>query len=313
MKKLLTFIMVFCFSLSYAFDGKEQPIKFVIPFAPGGGTDSAIKIYEKYINELGYKTIVEYKPGADGLIGKKDYVEKNNLSGYSLLVTGSVPMAHDDTFAKDKGWNINDFKLITDIIDVPNAVVSSKKSGITDFQILKTKVRNGEKLSFAYGALQGKFSSMILLDDIKNDSSQVIFVGYKGAAPALNDVTGGHADLVMVPISMALQLYEADKINVLFVGGNKRFNKMKDVPTASEVKTSLTYVGSWGVVLPKNVDDEIAQFYVSLFKKIASDPRFIYDLSLIDASISHNRIGPEAMLSNYNKHLKLFGRYSDVR
>lgn len=311
MKKLLTFIIALCVSISYAFDGKEHPIKFVVPFAPGGGTDSAIKIYEKYINELGYITVVDYKPGADGLVGKKDFLEKNDLSGYSILVSGSVPMAHEDSFAKDKGWTANSFTPITDIITIPSVIVSSKKSGITDFKILRNRVKNGDKLNFAYGALTGKFSSSILLDDLKSENSQTILVPYKGAGPALNDVLGGHADLVMVPVSMALPLYESDRVNVLFIGGNKRFDRLKGVPSVSELNLSLPYVGSWGVVLPRNIDPAIASFYVDLFKKVASDPRLISDLSKIDASMPVDKMGPTMMMDNYNKHVKVFSKYAN--
>jgi tripartite-type tricarboxylate transporter receptor subunit TctC len=312
MKKIILFVFAFIISTAYAFDGKEHPIKFVVPFAPGGGTDSAIRIYEKYINELGYLTVIEYKPGADGLLGKKHFISKNDMSGYTILVNGSVAMAHEDSFVKEKGWDISDFTLVSDIINVPNTLVASKKSGITSISALQEKVKSRDQLFFAYGALTGKFASMILMDHMDYDPKKTTFVPYKGAAPALNDVLGGHVDLVMVPVSMSIGLYETDKANVLFVGGQKRFKKMPNIPTATELNLPLPYIGAWGVVLPKNIDRVVQDFYVQLFKKIASDPRLIEDLNSIDAFISADKVGPKHMMDNYNKHMKLFRKFSDV-
>ena len=306
MKKLLISIAVLCFSVAQAFDGREQPIRFVVPFAPGGGTDLAVKIYEKYINELGYKTMVDYRPGADGLVGKRDFLEKNDLSGYSILVSGSIPMAQEDAFARDKGWTHSDFAMVSDIIHIPNVLATSKKSGITDYRTLQNKIKSGESLAFAYGAFSGKVASQLLINDFKAADNQVLLVPYKGAGPGLTNVLGGHADMIMVPVSMVQSMYEADKLNIVFIGGNRRYAKMKDVPSAAEINTTIPYVGSWGVVLPKNVKKEVVDFYVNLFRTIANDPRFVNDIHNIDAFVTVEKMNPTGMMENYNRHLKLF-------
>lgn len=306
MKKLLISIAALCCSVAMAFDGKEHPIKFVVPFAPGGGTDGAIKIYEKYINELGYKTIVDYRPGADGLVGKRDFLEKNDLSGYSILISGSVQMAFEDAFARDKGWTVDDFAAVADIVNVPSVLATSKKSGITDYRTLQSKIKSGESVAFAYGAFQGKVASQLLLNDLKSNNNQALLVPFKGAGPGLTNVLGGHADMIMVPVSMVLSMYEADKLNVVFIGGNRRFARLKDVPTAAEVGTTMTYIGAWGVVLPKNIRREVVDFYTKLFQTIAKDPRFINDLQGIDAFVVVDKMNPDGMMENYRRHMKLF-------
>lgn len=309
MKKIIAFAFACCVSLAMAFDGREQPIKFVVPFAPAGGADSAIRLYEKYINELGYRTVIDYRPGADGLVGKRDFLEKNDVSGYTILVSGSIAMAHEDSFARDKGWTAANFSMVSDIVHVPNVLVASKPSGIADFSALKNKLKNNEKLAVAYGALQGRYASAILINDIAPDNTQALLVPYKGAAPALNNVVGGHADLVMVPVFMALPLFEADKVNVLFIGGSTRYSKMRSVPTAAELNTAMPYVGSWGVVLPQHTRKEVVDFYVALFQRIARDPRFQADLKGIDAFVTVDKMNPAGMLENYHRHMKLFEKY----
>jgi tripartite-type tricarboxylate transporter receptor subunit TctC len=99
---------------------------------------------------------------------------------------------------------------------------------------------------------------------------------------------------------------------VLFVGGSQRFAKMNSVPTAAEINMPMPYVGSWGAVLPKNISKDIVDFYVSLFKKIASDPRFVNDINGIESFAQSDKMGPADMRESYNKHLKLFEKYKNI-
>lgn len=306
MRFFLVMLMLLFTATSNAFDGKQQPIKFVIPFAPGGGSDLVVRAYERHLSDMGYSVVLDYKPGAEGFLGKKDYLEKNDKSGYSLLINGSSFLAVEDYFAKDKGWDINNFTLVSNIAYIPSVLVSSKKSNITSFSQLKVDIEQGRKINIGAGAAQVKYNSLALLSSFRHSPDQIVVASYKGAGPALNDVIGGHTDLSLLPINMVLTHHSNDKLNILFVGSSERNKKIPNVPSITEIIPGASYVGYWGVVLPRGVDESIVKFYTDLFRTIASKPAFQLDMNSLDMHISPVDIGPIPMKRNYDLSIKQF-------
>jgi tripartite-type tricarboxylate transporter receptor subunit TctC len=211
-----------------------RPIRLVVPFGAGGGTDNLARIIEPYVGKaLGQPLIIDNRPGAGSVIGM-DAVVKSTPDGYTLVVTDSS-IAVNPSLQKNMPFDtLRDLEPVSLLATAPVILVAHPKvsaRALAEFVTL-AKAQPG-KFSYASG---GNGSSTHLGGELLKlvAGIDVIHVPYKGTGPAMNDLIGGHVDVMFSGISSARPHLEAGALRALAVTGEKRNPAVPDVPTFAE-------------------------------------------------------------------------------
>ena len=229
-----------------------KPIRFVVAFPPGGGTDIiARSIAQKLSDRLAQQVVVDNRPGAGGNIGT-DIVAKSAPDGYTMLMGSAGPLAiNASLFASMPFDPVRDLAPVTLAASTPNVLVvhASLKAATVNELIALAKARPGE-INFASS---GHGTPAHLAGELFNSMAGVklVHVPYKGAAPALADLLGGQVQLMFSTMPPALPHVKDGKLRALAVTSLKRSRAMPELPTVDEVALPGFEANTWhGVVVP---------------------------------------------------------------
>ncbi len=211
-----------------------KPVRIVVPFPAGGGVDlTARTVGQKLTDYLSQQVVIDNRAGAAGTIGA-EHVAKSAPDGYTLLVAGPGSVAVAPLLFPKLGYNpLKDLAPITMLVTMPYIIVAHPsvpaKNAAELIALAKT---NPGKLNMASGGagtgqhLAGEFFNVLA-------GIKMIHIPYKGTAPAIADIMGGHADLTFSDPSVLPQL-QAGRLKVLGVSGTKRYPPLPNVPTVNE-------------------------------------------------------------------------------
>jgi tripartite-type tricarboxylate transporter receptor subunit TctC len=233
MKKLLLALLLAASSAT-AQQFPSKPIRLVVPFPPGGGTDVVARTVAPRMSELlGQTVVVDNRAGAGSNIGT-EAVFKSPADGYTMLLVSSAN-AINATLTPNIAWNLlKDFDPIVLLVMNQSLLVvhpSLPVSNLREF-IALAKAKPGSLTI----ASSGNGSSAHLGAELLKLMAGInlVHVPYKGAAPALNDLLGGHANSMLVDIAVVTPHVKSGKVKVLGIGSPRRFEGLPDVPTIAE-------------------------------------------------------------------------------
>jgi tripartite-type tricarboxylate transporter receptor subunit TctC len=220
---------------SHAEGYPERTIKIVVPFPAGGPTDVAARLIAQSISsKLGKGVVVENHAGAAGRIGAK-VVAKATPDGYTLLLGGTNVNAITGAIYKDLGFDpIKSFAPIAVVCVDSLAVAISPYVAANTFQefVQYAKAHPGK---LKYGASPGIYTHFAGEFFKTKTGTDILFVPYKGGAPAVTDVLGGHIDMVVNNKSNLLSLFKDGKLKALAVTSQARWPELPQTPTMNEV------------------------------------------------------------------------------
>ena len=251
-----------------------KPIKWVVPFAPGGTTDILARtIGDKLAIALGQPVIIENKPGAGGGLGA-DFVAKAAPDGYTILGGTISTNAINASLYKDLPYDpVKDFIPITLIARVPNMlVVNNDVPAKTVAELIALMKKSPGKYTFASS---GNGTSQHLSGELFKGMAGVDMqhIPYKGSPPALQDVMGGNVTMTFDNITTAWTLAKGGKLRALAVTTAKRSPAAPDVPTIAEAGVIGYEIGSWqGVFAPAGTPPAIVKRLNTEIVKIINSP-----------------------------------------
>lgn len=252
----------------------SKPIRLVVAYAAGGGTDVAARIFAESLSRvLGTPVIVENKAGASGNIGG-DFVAKAPADGYTLLFGAMANLAINPYLYKDMAYAPErDFTPITQVFDTNHVVVAGPLSGITSFkQMLSKGQSNPGKLTYASA---GAGSSTHVVAELVAQATgiRMVHIPYRGNAPALVDVMSGQVDLMFDQVPNSAVFVATKKVNALAVTSAKRLSAMPDVPTVAELGYPQLEISSWtGLFGPSKLPAIVVSKLNSGSNKALADP-----------------------------------------
>jgi tripartite-type tricarboxylate transporter receptor subunit TctC len=237
----------------------SRPIRFVIPFPPGGSSDVFVRSLMPRMQELlGQPVIADYRAGASGTIGL-DNVAKSEPDGYTIGLGspgGLVAVPHMVKVPYDVE---RDFSFLTLLARVPSVLVTSNTSGIGNMRDLLDKARaSGSRgLDLAH---PGAGTLVHLAGELFKAESKLAFtfVPYKGGAAASQGVLGNQVPVGMVDLSVAWGQISGGLLKPLAVTGARRSPALPDVPTLAESGfPSAVMDADYGVLAPANLPSEL--------------------------------------------------------
>jgi len=241
-------------------DYPARPIKLVVPFPAGGPSDFLARILAHKLGaELGQQVVLENHAGAGGLAGV-DSVAKSHPDGYTIgLTSGSVLSAIPFMTAKFPfDWR-KDLSLLTLVARVREALVVHPALPVRTLKELVAYARdNPRKISFG-SAGTGTFTHLAV-ELLKLESGiEVVHVPYRGAAPAVNDLLGGHIGMIVLDVAVLLPHIRTGAIKVLAVTSATRSDALPDVPTTAEAGFKTVLSDNWyGLIAPAGLPAEVA-------------------------------------------------------
>jgi len=237
----------------------SRPIALVLPYAAGGGTDAIARVFAKALEEgLGGAIVVENRPGAAGNIAT-DAVSAAKPDGYTLLVGNQGPMVVNPHLYKN--MKSDPEQTLEPIILIANAalviVVGPSLKMTTLSQFLDEAKRRPDALTYA-SASNASASHLATLLLERATGIKARHVAYRGAAPALNDVVGGHVDFMVTTVPSVTGLIAGGRVTALAVTGPARVAALPDVPTTAEAGVPDYTASAWyGLLAPKGLAADV--------------------------------------------------------
>ena len=211
-----------------------KPIRLVVPYPPGGSNDVLSRITAQALSPgLGQQVIVENRGGAGGMIGA-DNVAKSAPDGYSLVNVQASFAANAALRAKMAYDPVADFAYVGMMARGPLLAVVHPSLPVKNVNelIALARAKPGE---INYGSTgTGGYNHLASELFARMASIRIVHVPYKGVAPALTDLMGGHTQLVMTSLPSAMNQVQAGRLKALAVGSEKRSSFMPEMPTISE-------------------------------------------------------------------------------
>ncbi len=266
--QLTTYLLML--ASAQAQDYPSKPLKFIVPFASGSGSDQAARTYAQTISQM-YKVpvIVEPKPGGNGFIAVQN-VAKALPDGYTVLYTTNTTHAANEHLYKNLPYDpVKDFSPVA-LVSIGHMSlvvnVNSKYKSVEDL-VAEAKKRPGE-LNFGSGSSSSRVASEMFKQLAKID---VKSIPYKSNPMSITDLMGGQIDFMFTDAATGVPQIQANKLRALAVSGPKRLHSIANVPSMEEAGIKGYDMSYWNAVyLPAGAPALIVNKLNEMFLKAST-------------------------------------------
>ncbi|GAA5232610.1 tripartite tricarboxylate transporter substrate binding protein [Verticiella sediminum] len=261
----------------------SHPVRFVVPFAPGGGADIATRLMTEQLRAAwgGVTAIVDNKPGANTILAANAVLNAPR-DGSTFLATISLTTQLPYLLPQEKVPfdPSSDFVPVAAITTEQLVLVTNPGSGVKSFGELVEAARK-QPGKFAFGSYGiGSNSHLVLVEINKAAGVEMIHVPYKGTAPAVQAALSGEVAIALSNLGTVRQYIEAGRLVPLAVTGDKRYRFVPDVPTLAEVGVPGFETPAWiGVFAAKGVPTPIIEKLGSDIQAAVQTPELVAKLN----------------------------------
>ena len=234
-----------------------RPIKLVVGFAPGGGSDFIARLVSTRLNEkLGQPVIVDNKPGAGGNLGAELAI-KSPADGYTLFLAAASYTVNPALY-KLPFDSVKDMTPIAQLARGPFIVAVNPKLEVKTLKdLVDYAKKNPGKLSYATSGA-GSITHMVSEYFMETAGMDVVHIPYKGTSPALTDTISGQTQIVFGTPASTIPFVKGGQLRAVAVTSTKRLAALPDVPTVIESGYPSFAVYNWhGIIGPKGIPKEI--------------------------------------------------------
>jgi tripartite-type tricarboxylate transporter receptor subunit TctC len=285
----------------------QRPVRFVVPYAPGGSTDTLARSMGGKLSELlGQQVVVDNRPGANGDIGMS-IVAKAPPDGYSIVLGYIANLAIGPSlYAKMPYDPVKDFATITQVAGASNIFVTHPSLPAKNFKEFIGYVKaNPKKVSFASA---GVASVGHLTGELLNDMAGIDMqhVPYKGSGQAISDLVGGHIKVMISGMASTLPHVRSGKLVGIVTTGLKRTPATPDIPTISETYPGFESSSWFGVLAPAGTPKPIISRLNADIHKSLQDPAVAKRLAGVGFEITYGT--PEQFSAYIQSEIKKWAR-----
>ena len=313
MKKMFATVALTLATAAFAQNWPNKPVTLVVPFPPGGSTDTIARAIGTPLQQkLGQAFVVDNKAGATGTIGATA-VKRAPPDGYTFLVTSLGPLVIAPHLLKNVPYDPNtDFDFITVAVQAPNVLVVPAASPLKSLDDVVARLKaEPNKMSFASS---GNGSSDHLTAELfwLQTGTSGLHVPYKGGAPAISDLLGGQVEASFQNINAVISHVNAGKLRALAITSDKRSPLLKDVPTLAEAGIKGVDVYSWqAVVAPKGLPADVRAKMHEAIAGVFADPKLKAQFTALGFEIVAN--SPEQFAAFQQREFTRWKQVIDTR
>jgi tripartite-type tricarboxylate transporter receptor subunit TctC len=253
----------------------NRPVIMIVPFAPGGASDFVARSIQAGVSEiLGQQIVVDNRPGAAGIIGT-EVAARAAPDGYTVFLGNIGTLSiNASVYSNMRIKPDQDLAPVTMCADTPSILIARQDfpAGSVAELIAYVKANQG-KVTFA---TPGSSTLNRLEMEVfrKEAGLDMVHVPYKGGAgPAVQDILGGHVDIMFTTIASAMALVKDNKVKALAVTTRERMTELPEVPTMHELGWKNLVTSSWqGVLVPSGTPRGIVEKLHAAIVKVLAEP-----------------------------------------
>jgi tripartite-type tricarboxylate transporter receptor subunit TctC len=281
-KRLAVFVAIALLpAVALAADFPDRPVHLIVPYAPGGGADIVARLVAPKLTEAwGQPVVVDNKPGANGIVAS-EYAMQQPADGYTIVVGTLGSHGIMQYLNPNLGYDpLHDFTGITALVYSPLICLVAPSS---PFHTMKELVDYAKTTAMPFGS-PGVGSQMHLIGEMFNllYGTKFQHVAYRGVAPAMQDLIGGHIPMAIGEMGSAKPLVTSGQLRALAITGTRRNASVPDVPTFAEAGYTGFDVSSWfslyvTTATPKPIIDKIARDVTAIVRAPELSARLAQD------------------------------------
>ena len=273
---LLTTLTLCAFSLGTASHAQtpepypNRPIKMVVPFGPGSGTDTVARVVAQHMQGyLGQPVTVENRAGANGFIGA-EAVARSAPDGYTVFVTSASIHSLNPSLFKSLPYETErDFASVGGVMEAYYTLLVGETLPVNSVQELSAWLKaNPDKASFGWGATVGQIAGATFL---KQTNTSATGVPYKSSPQAVTDLIGGQIKFMFNDVTTSKAHLGQQRLKALAVTSPERIVGLENVPTMAQAGVADFEMTTWvGMLVPKNTPQTVIQtLSAALLKTVA--------------------------------------------
>jgi tripartite-type tricarboxylate transporter receptor subunit TctC len=262
-------------ALALAQSFPSRTVTIVVPFPPGGGTDTGTRVVaQKLSQKWGQAVVVENKPGAAGILGAEQ-VSKAKPDGYTLMMGNiGTQSINPSLYGRKLTYNADAaFTPVTLVAELPMVMLAGPAtSAKTPAEVIAYAKANPGRTTYSSS---GPGGSMHLAGALfENETrTEMLHVPYKGGGPAIADLIAGHVDISFATILESSGHIKSGRLRALAVTSDKRYPTLPDVPTLAESGLRGFNTGSWiGLVAPAGTPKDVVERIARDVREVVNAP-----------------------------------------
>ncbi|AWI84903.1 hypothetical protein CEW88_14055 [Alloyangia pacifica] len=285
-----------------AADYPDHPVEFIVPWSPGGGSDTLMRLIAGNIAPyLGTEMPIINMPGVGGTVGLREASRRAN-DGYTISQVHEGLLVATETGITDLAWD--DFEPIALMTASPQYLVVHPTEDYADFEefVAYAKEHPGEiTMGVTLGGVPHLHAAMIE----QAYGLQFQYVGYEGTGERVRALVGGNLDAAIGDISSSKQFVDNGDLQFLAVGASERVDEAPEVPTFAELGADLELQVTRGIVMPKGAPQEARDKMEAALEELSKDETYIEQTNNAGASVMfRGQEGYRAYLAKLDETVK---------
>jgi tripartite-type tricarboxylate transporter receptor subunit TctC len=238
----------------------QKPVRFIVPFPPGGATDISARLLGQELQDMwGQTVVIENRGGAGGGVGAAE-AARAAADGYTLFFpSGSVVTANQHIYAKMAYDPEKDFVPVTKVVSGPQVLVVPAASPYKSVaELIAAAKASPGKLTFGHAGI-GSQVHLAGENFVSSAKIDALAIPYKGEGPALNDLVAGQINFMVTNVAAAIGFISSGRLRALGVTSKGEFAQLPGVPPIARTLPGFENTGWFGIVAPAGTPNDVIQ------------------------------------------------------